>query len=49
MEITELVITHFNPQGEVTGGPDKVPFKFHGVRIPLEVLPNTSQSLPIPK
>jgi hypothetical protein len=48
MEITELVITNFNPQGELTGGPNKLPFKFHGVRIPLEILDSTARSLPIP-
>ena len=29
--------------------PNKLPFKFHGVRIPLDVLPSTPCSLPIPQ
>src|SRR4030081_2221276 len=48
MEITEAVITNFNARGELIGEPNKIPTKAHGVRIPLEVLPTTALSLPIP-
>jgi hypothetical protein len=48
MEITEAVITNFNSKGELIGEPNKIPTKAHGVRIPLEVLPSTALSLPIP-
>jgi hypothetical protein len=48
MEITHAVITNFNDKGELIGGPNNFPTKAHGVRIPLEVLPNTSHTLPIP-
>ena len=46
-EITAAVITTFNPDGSLKES-IAVPSKTHGVRIPLEVLPNTSQGLPIP-
>jgi hypothetical protein len=49
MEITEAVITNFDSKGELIGEPNKIPSKAHGVRIPLEVLPNSSQTLPIPQ
>jgi hypothetical protein len=49
MEITEAVITNFDAKGELIGEPNKIPSKAHGVRIPLEVLPNSSQTLPIPQ
>ena len=48
MEITEAVITNFNAKGELIGEPIKIPSTAHGVRIPLEVLPFTARSLPIP-
>jgi hypothetical protein len=48
MEITEAVITNFNSKGELIGDPNLIPTKAHGVRIPLEVLPFTARSLPIP-
>jgi hypothetical protein len=48
MEITEAAITFFNEKGELIGGPIKIPTKGHGVRIPLEILPHTSDTLPIP-
>jgi hypothetical protein len=48
VEITEAVITNFNAKGELIGEPIKIPSKAHGVRIPLEVLPFTALSLPIP-
>jgi hypothetical protein len=44
MTFTALV-THFNPKGERT---DQFKFNGNGVRIPLEILPNTAHSLPIP-
>jgi hypothetical protein len=49
MESTEAVITNFDAKGELIGEPHKIPSKAHGVRIPLEVLPNSSQTLPIPQ
>jgi hypothetical protein len=48
MEITEAVITNFDPNGQLIGDPNLIPTKAHGVRIPLEVLPFTARSLPIP-
>jgi len=48
MEITAAVITNFDPKGELIGGPNQFSTKVHGVRIPLEVLPFTARSLPIP-
>jgi hypothetical protein len=47
MEVTAAVVTFFNPDGSLKES-ITVPVKTHGVRIPLEVLPNTSHSLPIP-
>jgi hypothetical protein len=46
MQLTALTTT-FNPDGTQKGGP--FPDTANGVRIPLEVLPNTSNSLPIPQ
>jgi hypothetical protein len=48
MEITAAVISNFDPKGEVIGEPNNFSTKVHGVRIPLEVLPNTAHNLPIP-
>jgi len=48
MEITEAVITNFDSKGQLIGDPNLIPTKAHGLRIPLEVLPNTAHSLPIP-
>jgi hypothetical protein len=48
MEITAAVITNFDPKGELIGEPNNFSTKVHGVRIPLEVLPFTARSLPIP-
>ncbi len=47
MEITAAAITTFHPDGSQK---DFIPVstKAHGVRIPLEVLPSTALSLPIP-
>jgi hypothetical protein len=39
-------LTHYNPDGTKNG--DSAPFTAKGIRIPLEVLLNTAQSLPIP-
>jgi hypothetical protein len=46
--IPEPVITNYDPKGVRTFGPFKVPTGAHGVRIPLEILPFTSQSLTLP-
>jgi hypothetical protein len=48
LEITAAVITNFDPKGELIGEPNQFSTKVHGVRIPLEVLPFTARSLPIP-
>jgi hypothetical protein len=48
MEITDILITFFDQNGQLKGQPVKIPTKAHGVRIPLEVLPSTSTTLPIP-
>jgi hypothetical protein len=48
MELTDPVITFFNEKGELIGGPIFIPTKAHGVRIPLEISPNTADTLPIP-
>ena len=45
MELTALV-TIFNPDGTQKG--DSISDKANGIRVPLEVLPNTSDTLPIP-
>jgi hypothetical protein len=47
MEITAALIKNFNPDGSLKAT-IPVPFKTHGVRIPLEVLPKSSDTLPIP-
>jgi hypothetical protein len=47
MESTAAVITTFNSDGSLKQS-ITVPVKVYGVRIPLEVLPNTSHTLPIP-
>jgi hypothetical protein len=48
MEATEAVVTFFDPDGKLIGEANKVPTKAHGVRIPLEIVPFTSQSLTLP-
>jgi hypothetical protein len=40
------LLTHYDPQGKKKGDPE--PFKGNGTRIPLEILPNTSDTLPLP-
>ena len=40
--------TFFNPEGTQLPPTDGIQFKINGVRIPLEVLPNTSHTFPIP-
>ena len=47
MEITAAAITKFNPDGSLKA---LIPItsKAHGVRVPLEILPFTSQSLTLP-
>jgi hypothetical protein len=47
MEITAALITTFNPDGSLKES-ITVPSKTHGVRIPLEILPHTANTLPIP-
>jgi hypothetical protein len=47
MELTALV-TLFDPNGNQLPPLEGIRDKANGVRIPLEVLPNTSHSLPIP-
>jgi hypothetical protein len=47
METTAAVITTFNADGSLKES-ITVPVQVHGVRLPLEVLPNTSNTLPIP-
>jgi len=49
MEITAAVITNFDAKGKLIGVPIKFFTTVRGVRIPLEVLPNTSHQLPIPQ
>jgi hypothetical protein len=39
-------ITHYDPQGKKKGDPE--PFNGAGTRNPLEILPNTSDALPLP-
>ena len=39
-------LTHYDPQGKKKG--DSVPFNGAGTRIPLEILPNISDTLPLP-
>jgi hypothetical protein len=40
------VVTHYDPQGKKKGDPE--PWSGTGTRIPLEILPNTSDTLPLP-
>ena len=40
------LLTHYDPQGKKKGDPE--PFNGAGTRIPLEILPNTSDTLPLP-
>jgi hypothetical protein len=47
MDITKALIKNFNPDGSLKAIIDQ-PFITHGVRIPLEVLPKSSDTLPIP-
>jgi hypothetical protein len=47
MELTALV-TLFDPNGNQLPPQEGIRDKANGVRIPLEVLPNTSHTLPIP-
>ena len=47
MELT-AAISFYDSSGNQIGDTIQVPTKGHGVRIPLEVLPNTSHTLPIP-
>ena len=42
------LVTLFDTEGKQLPPREGIPFKINGVRIPLEVLPNTSHSLPIP-
>jgi hypothetical protein len=46
MKLTALT-TAYNPDGSQKG--DSFPDTANGIRIPLEVLPNTSNTLPIPE
>ena len=39
-------LTHYDPQGTKKGDPE--PFNGAGTRIPLEILPNISDTLPLP-
>jgi hypothetical protein len=47
MELS-AVLTFFDSDGNQLPLTDGLQFKANGVRIPLELLPNTSHSLPIP-
>jgi hypothetical protein len=47
MELTAR-ITFFDQDGKMKGEPIDVPGHAHGVRIPLEILPSTAHTLPIP-
>ena len=48
IELT-AAISFYDSSGNQIGDTIQVPTKGHGVRIPLEVLPNTSHTLPIPQ
>jgi hypothetical protein len=48
MEITQAAISFYDSSGNQIGDTIQVPTKGHGVRIPLEILPNTGHTLPIP-
>jgi hypothetical protein len=41
------IVTHYDPQGKKQQG-DPEPWSGNGTRIPLEILPNTSDTLPLP-
>lgn len=47
IELTAL-LTVFNPDGSQKGEQISFPGPAHGVRIPLDVLPNTTHSLRLP-
>jgi hypothetical protein len=47
MEVTAAAITNFNPDGSLKAF-TPITSKAHGVRVPLEILPFTSQSLTLP-
>jgi hypothetical protein len=47
MEVTAAAITNFNPDGSLKAFMP-ITSKAHGVRVPLEILPFTSQSLSLP-
>lgn len=42
------LVTLFNPDGTQKPPQEGIPDKANGVRIPVEILPNTSHTLPIP-
>jgi hypothetical protein len=46
MVISEIRLTHFDSDGQRINGIQSFPA--NGVRIPLEILPNSAQTLPIP-
>jgi hypothetical protein len=48
IELT-AAISFYDSSGNQIGDTIQVPTKAHGVRIPLEILPNTSHTLPIPR
>jgi hypothetical protein len=48
METTAATVTNFDNTGTIIGKPIIVPTKAHGVRVPLEILPFTSQTLFLP-
>jgi hypothetical protein len=47
MELTALV-TLFDPNGKQLPPQEGIPNKANGVRIPVEILPNVSHTLPVP-
>jgi hypothetical protein len=47
MEVTAAAVTTFNPDGSFRASPP-ITSTAHGVRVPLEILPFTSQSLTLP-
>ena len=49
MVLNELLLTHFDSDGKQLPPTEGISFKANGVRIPLEILPSTAHSLPIPK
>ena len=46
MDLT-LVVSFYNDHGQQTGKQDEI--KFKAARVPLEILPNTAITLPVPK